>query len=365
MLSESNQQQTPLYQEHLALDAKMIPFGGWAMPLQYEGILREYQYCRKDVVVFDTSHMGEFLIEGQEATKGLDYTVTQSIMDMPLLSCRYGLLLNEQAGILDDLIVYRRADEQWMVVVNAATMPRDFVHIEGVTNLTKGLQNVSDQLGKLDIQGPRSYELLSRFIKGLDRLRYYTFDHFEVLGEMVTVSRTGYTGELGFEIYYPWEKLPQLWRELLRLGCKPAGLGVRDLLRIEVGYSLYGHELSEEINPLEAGLARFIDWEKSFHGKGALLDLKTKGRTRKLICLKSQSRRVPRQEQRILSTDGEDIGEVTSGTFSPELACGIGLGYIRDGQGNVGDQILIGDADRPIPAQIAKRPLYTASSLKA
>jgi aminomethyltransferase len=364
-LSEPHQRQTPLYQEHLALNAKMIPFGGWAMPLQYDGILREYQHCRKDAAVFDTSHMGEFLIEGKEATKGLDHVVTQSIMDMPVLSCRYGLLLDEHAGILDDLIVYRRGVEQWMVVVNAATMSRDFAQMERVIGRRQGLENVSDRLGKLDVQGPRSYEILSRLIGGLDRLRYYTFDHFQVMGERVAVSRTGYTGELGFEIYYPWDKLPELWRELLGLGCKPAGLGVRDLLRIEMGYSLYGHEISEEINPLDAGLFRFVDWGKSFHGKEALLGLKGKGRARRLVCLKSESRRAPRQGQRISFEKGEAIGAVTSGTFSPSLACGIGLGYVREGEGDVGDRILIGDAERPIRAQIVQRPLYTNGSLKA
>lgn len=335
------------------------------MPLQYEGILAEYQDTRKNVTVFDTSHMGEFIVDGDAVKSGLDKIVTQSISDMPLKTCRYGAMLNDQGGVMDDLIVYRLATEKWMVVVNGGTMEKDEKQFKKLIVPGK-FTNVSSKTGKLDIQGPQSRKILSSLVEDIGKLDYYTFDEFQVLGERVIVSRTGYTGELGYEIYFPWDRTKELWREVIRLGAKPAGLGVRDLLRIEMGYSLYGHELEENISPLDAGLNKFVDWNKDFFGKDVLLRQKDQGvaSARKVACFISDTRRSPRAEQKIFAADGIEIGVVTSGTFSPSLERGVGLGFVIKDRGAVGEKIRIGNESNKIAAEIVKRPIYTQGSLK-
>ena len=263
---------TPLYQQHIDLKAKIVPFGGWEMPVQYdEGILAEYEETRNRVSVFDISHMGEFIIEGDPVEIGLDKIVTQSLVDLPEKSCRYGAMLNDKGGVIDDLIVFRISKNKWMLVVNGSTIQKDAAQIKKYLSSSGTFSDCSSELGKLDIQGPDSRDVLLSLVKGIDRLKYYQFDEFDVLGEKVVVSRTGYTGELGYEIYFPWERTQKLWEEILKLGVKPAGLGVRDLLRIEMGYCLYGYELADDISPLESGLNRFIDWNKNFVGKDSLL----------------------------------------------------------------------------------------------
>ena len=365
MLAEATLKQTPLYDQHVALNAKMVPFGGWEMPLQYEGIIAEYDNTRNGVSVFDTSHMGEFFIEGDLHATGLDKIVSQPLADLPLKNCRYGVMLNDHGGVIDDLIVYRLEKERWMIVVNGATTEKDARQFLTHLSSKKVFTDASAQTGKLDIQGPSSRTVLSSLIKGLEKLGYYTFDYFDVLGEQVIVSRTGYTGELGYEIYFPWKKTPQLWAELLKRGVKPAGLGVRDVLRIEMGYSLYGHELEEDISPLDAGLGRFIDWEKDFIGKEALMKEKAHGAARTIACFVSQTRRSPRAGNTIFSPDGKKRGVVTSGTFSPSLQKGIGLGFVAKEHAKVGGKILCGDEKNTIETEIVGRPVYKKGSLKA
>ena len=355
---------TMLYDNHCALNARMVPFGGWVMPVQYEGILVEYQQTRKAVSLFDISHMGEFIIEGNGIDCGLDRLVTMNIADMPVKSCRYGALLNEQGGVIDDLIVFRMASEKWFLVVNGATTEKDKAHIQ--KNLKQGtvFQDVTSATGKLDVQGPLSREVLSCLVQDIEKLDYYTFDFFNLLGENVLISRTGYTGELGYEIYFPWDKTSELWNELLKNKCiKPAGLGARDMLRLEMGYSLYGHELSESISPLEAGLNRFIDFEKDFIGKEALLKQQSEGVSRKITGILSDSRRAPRENYKIYCED-EEIGTVTSGTFSPALNAGIGLGFIKTEAVQLGKKIVFGDEKNKISATMNSRFFYKKGSLK-
>ena len=201
MLADTALKLTPLHDIHLALRARMVPFGGWQMPLQYEGILAEYQSTRCDATIFDTCHMGEFEVEGDPISCGLNQLVTCSLADMPPLSCRYGLLLNEHGGVIDDLIVYRKTENKWMIVVNASTMENDARQFQSYLSASAKFENISHRTGKLDIQGPQSREVLKNLVPGIERLKYYTFDIFPVLGEEVIVSRTGYTGELGYEIY--------------------------------------------------------------------------------------------------------------------------------------------------------------------
>jgi len=335
------------------------------MPLQYEGILAEYESTHRAATVFDTSHMGEFLIEGDHQEIGLDRLVTCSIEDMPLRTCRYGMVLNEQGGIVDDLIVFRLEKAKWFIVVNGTTTDKDAQHFRKYLKNKMAFHNISSELGKLDIQGPLSREILKSFIKNIEKLDYYTFNEFELLGERAIISRTGYTGELGYEIYFPWNKTVQLWEVIFQdRRVKPAGLGARDILRLEMGYSLYGHELNESISPLEAGLSKFVDLKKDFVGREALLKRQAQGVSRKIICFISETRRSPRSEQKIYDTQDVEIGSVTSGTFSPSLKRGLGMGYVNNVGVALGQKILFGDATNKFPAEVTTRPFYKEGSLK-
>lgn len=364
LMITTSSRQLALANVHRRLNAKMVPFAGWEMPVQYEGIIAEYWATRREVAVYDTSHMGEFIVEGSAGTEGLDRLVTQSILDMPFSSCRYGLLLNALGGVMDDLIVYRLAKEKWMVVVNAGTMEKDAQQFERVLGGASAFRNISAELGKIDVQGPLSRDVLKSLVTGLEKLEYYTFLETVLFNERCLISRTGYTGELGFEIYFPWNKMVKLWDELMSLGIKPAGLGARDVLRIEVGYPLYGHELSEEVSPLPAGLSRFIDFNKEFVGKDALLREKTAGLKRKLIGFVSDSRRSPRAGQQVFSSAQTPMGQVTSGTFSPARQKGIGLAMVDIAGGVESQQIFFGEGEPSVPAQVVGRPIYKNGSLK-
>ncbi len=358
-------QKTPLYDNHTSLDARIVEFGGWAMPVQYDGILAEYKQTRTHTALFDISHMGEFIMEGDCVEIGLDRLVTSAIADMPIKSCRYGAMLNEQGGVLDDLIVFRIEKEKWFIVVNASTTEKDAQHIQKHLKPGTTFQDVSLKTGKIDIQGPLAREVLSPLAPGIEKLNFYTFDHFDLLGQHVLISRTGYTGELGYEIYFPWEHTPELWQKLLEhKHVKPAGLGARDLLRLEVGYSLYGHELDENTSVLESGLNRFIDFKKNFFGKESLLKQKESGLKRKLIGFIADSRRSPRQGHKIYSESQDEIGEVTSGSFSPHLQKGIGLGFVLTEEGIRDKKIFFGNDKNKIPAIITPKIFYKNGSLK-
>ncbi len=354
---------TPLYDTHVAMGAKMAPFGGWLMPIQYDGILAEHAHTRSEVSVFDICHMGEFSLEANPVSSGLDRIVTQTIVSMPVGSCRYGFILNEAGGVLDDLIVYRIKEKSWMIVVNAATISGD------EKNFLKNLcgkysfKNVSDETGKLDIQGPKSRDILVKiFGDGVKDLKYYTFAEFPLWGERCIVSRTGYTGELGYEVYISSANVVKLWKLLLEdKRVKPAGLGARDTLRLEMGYPLYGHELDTAHTPVEAGFDKFVDMSKDFIGKNALLKQKREGVKERLVAFKGDSRRSPRNGFGIFSTSRR-IGTVTSGSFSPSLSTGIGMGYVTDDCG-IGTKLVVKDSAAEIPVTVAKKPFYTKTSL--
>lgn len=358
---------TPLYEEHLALKAKMVPFGGWEMPVQYEGILAEYEATRQQAALFDTSHMGEFVVEGDPVKTGLDRLVTFNLVEMPVKTCRYGALLNTAGGVIDDLIVFRTEKEKWFIVVNGGTTEKDAAHFRKHMTSVGAFSDISLNVGKLDLQGPQSREILKTFVPDIDKLaQYYSFDDFTFLGQKVMISRTGYTGELGYEIFVPWQDAVKFWRAILKTNrVTPAGLGARDCLRLEMGYSLYGHELSEAISPLEAGLDKFIDFNKEFIGKEALVKEKEAGIKRKLIGFVSEDRRSPRAHHKIFSSDQKEIGEVASGSFSPALKRGLGLGFVQTPPVAAGEKIFFGDDKQKSAGEVAKRPFYKSGSLKS
>jgi aminomethyltransferase len=366
MLSNETLLRTPLYDSHVALGAKMVPFGGWEMPVQYEGILAEYEATRKASALFDICHMGEFRITGDVEQTGLDQIATQPLKDLPIKSSRYGFLLNDKGGVLDDLIIFREDKDKWFIVVNASTTPQDAKHFKSHLKDPKSFQDISKETGKLDLQGPTSRDVLKSFVPDIGRLEYFCFDYFDLLGEKALISRTGYTGELGYEIFYPAHQIKKLWDALLNTKqVAPAGLGARDCLRLEMGYSLYGHELTEEITPLEAGLSKFVDFNKEFIGKKALIEQKNHGIKRKLVGFVSESRRSPRSDHKIFNEQLENIGVVTSGSFSPALNKGIGLGLVKMGHEAINQKILFGDDKNKNPAIITSKAFIKNTSIKS
>ena len=356
---------TPLLRQHEKLGAKMSPFGGWLMPIQYSGIIEEHNWTRKNAGLFDICHMGEFALRMDPEKGNLDTLVTISLKRMPLFSCRYGFMLDEKGRVIDDLIIYRIDREHWMIVVNAATTQGDFSYLRSRLEGAGSFEDISASMGKLDLQGPLSAEVLSVLAgPGIRKLKYYTFGYFDLLGERIIISRTGYTGELGYELYMPASKVALLWDRLLEDDrVKPVGLGARDTLRLEMCYSLYGQDINRNTTPVEAGLGNFIDWDKEFTGRQALLEEKNSGSGMRMIYFMAQSRRCPRHNYRIKYA-GRDVGAVTSGSFSPSLGCGIGMGY-ADREIAPGETVALGDGSVSIDAEVTLKPFYKDGSAKS
>ena len=358
-------QVTPICSRHRELNALMAPFGGWDMPIQYDGIIAEHTWCRTRASLFDICHMGEFIFQGDFESDGLEDVFTFSVKTIPLGRSRYGFLLNERGGIIDDLIVFRLAGDKVMIVVNAATAPKDFAAIKG--RLKGGeFTDITAATGKLDLQGPLSREVMvACFGEEVASIPYFKFITMDILGTPSIVSRTGYTGELGYEIFIPAEKVCALWDLLLTdERVKPAGLGARDVLRLEVGYSLYGSDIDEETTPLEAGLEGFVNLDKSFVGKNALLNLKESGVARKKIAFEVIGRRSPRHHYDICSA-GEVVGNVTSGVFSPILGRGIGIGFVKPELTATGTPLTISHERVSMEATICELPFFKGGSVRA
>lgn len=364
MIDHANILATPLIEEHRSLGARLGTFGGWMMPIQYSGIIEEHLWTRRHAGLFDICHMGEFLIEADLSKSNLERLVTIDLKGMSASSCRYSFMLNEEGGIVDDLLVYRINDTRWMVVVNAATTPGDESHMRKYLTGFTQFENVSTSLGKLDLQGPEAGLVLKKLAgTDIEKLRYYNFGYFTVLGEKIIISRTGYTGELGYELYMPNKKVALLWNKILEDDrVRPIGLGARDTLRLEMGYSLYGQDIDAKTSPLEAGLERFISWNKDFIGKAALLKEKKEGPYRRMIYFMADSRRSPRHNYQIFH-NARDSGTVTSGSFSPSLGCGIGMGYVSS-EIAPGAQILLSEGAVSISAKVVDKPFYKNGSAK-
>jgi aminomethyltransferase len=357
---------TPLLAEHERLHALIAPFGGWNMPIQYEGIIAEHRWCREEAALFDICHMGEFLYKGDIEAGGLEDVFTFSVKSIPVGRSRYGFLLNDKGGVIDDLIVFRLAEDEAMVVVNAATIANDFSVIRSRLKPDADFTDISAATGKLDLQGPRSREVLvEAFGPEIGQIPYFKFIRTTILGVPAIVSRTGYTGELGYEIFLPAEKVVELWERLLAdKRVKPAGLGARDVLRLEVGYSLYGSDIDEETTPLEAGLSAFVNFDKEFVGKTALLQQREAGLTRTKVAFQVGSRRSPRHHYEICF-EGETVGHVTSGVFSPMLGCGIGIGFVRPEVAALGASLTIRHDKVSMEATVVDLPFYRDGSLRA
>jgi aminomethyltransferase len=355
--------ETRLNAIHRQLGAKMVDFSGWDMPLFYEGIIPEHRAVRQAAGMFDVSHMGEFRIRGGEAEAYLDRMVTNRVAGMADGQALYTALCYENGGAVDDLIVYRLAPGDYTMVVNASNIEKDFAwlvehRIPGVE-----LENVSEETALLAVQGPRSAELVALAAGAASAdIAYYHFRRMSVFGVEATVARLGYTGEDGFEIMFGAEGAEQVWGELLRvgrgLGLVPTGLGARDTLRFEAGFCLYGHELTAETGPLEAGIGFAVKLDKEdFIGAEALRRQKEVGVPRRVVGVKMDGSRIPRQACKV-RRDGSAIGEVTSGMFSPTLDGAYALALVQSGTVRPGDAVEVLIRDRGFAGRIVSKPFY-------
>lgn len=354
---------TPLYEQHVSLGAKITEFAGFLMPLQYAGIVAEHHTVRTMVGIFDLTHMGEILVAGRQAEQFLNYITTNNVSNLMPGAIQYSLLTNANGGVIDDILVYR-VPEGFYLVVNAANTAKDYQWLrqhapEGVT-----ITDLSAETALIAVQGPNSLPVAEKALdEGLDGVPYYHFTDLSYRGERIRVSRTGYTGEDGFEIYMPLQLAPLLWDELLEVGkpygIQPIGLGARDTLRLEMRMALYGNELTDNDTPLEAGLARFVAFDKGeFIGREALLRQRAEGVNRKLVGFVMKEKGIPRHGYNIVK-NGEIIGHVTSGTMSPTLQIGIGMGYVASAHAQAGSTIEIEIRRQMVPAEIIKGRFVT------
>lgn len=353
----------PLHNYHVKAGGKMGDFGGWEVPLYYTTILEEHAQVRSSAGVFDISHMGEFFVSGKDAAKFLDQILPRKIQEMPEGKALYMPLLNDSGGILDDIIVYCFHREKYLLIVNASNVNKDFAWLESCKeklpkNFEVRLENKTADFGLLAVQGPRSGEVLKKAFRDLElTLKYYTF----LQSGDCFIARTGYTGEDGYEIMVPAQKLPELWERLFHAGegiLKPVGFGARDTLRLEAGMLLYGHDMTEERTPLEAGIGWAIDWDKQgFTGSKVLSEQKQNGAASRLIGFEMLERGIPRQGFEILK-NGQTVGEVTSGSFSPTLKKNIGLGYISASLAVPGTELEIKIRETAVRAKVVTLPFY-------
>ncbi len=363
-------QKTPLHEKHKALKGDLVEYGGWLMPVQYEGIITEVRQTRRMAGLFDTSHMGEFLVEGPGAAAFLQEVLTNNISALADGRIIYSPVCYPHGGTVDDILIYCYGPEKYLLVVNAANAEKDFAWLGDRRKESASLKDLSPETALVAIQGPNSLAVLLALTRApLEQLRYYRFmPEIDLAGIKCMVSRTGYTGEDGFEIFCRPDQVEKLWDDLLEagrmrdLGLTPAGLGARDVLRLEASLPLYGHELSESISPLEAGLDRFISFDKGeFTGRSALLKQKEEGPTRKLGGLILQDRGVIREGYRMFA-GGKEIGIVSSGTYSPTLNRSIGMAFFSSGTAAPGSAVEVVIRDKPHRAQVVKLPFYRRES---
>ena len=355
--------QTAFYNSHVQLGAKLVPFAGYKMPVSYpNGIQSEYFAVRDEVGIFDVSHMGEFTISGSGAKEFLQKMTINDVEKLQVGEAQYSAMCYPDSGIIDDLILYRKSDGYFMVV-NASNIQKNFDWLSEHKTENVNLKNVSEDYSLIAIQGPNSRDILSTYTHANLKMPFYSFEDALVCGYPVMVSRTGYTGELGFEIYGDANSLVYIWDRLIKLGVKPAGLAARDILRMEMKYCLYGNDIDKTTNPIEAGLSWITALTKSdFIGKDALLEIKKNGYTQQLISFAMEERGIPRHGYEIF-VDSQKVGIVTSGTQSPKLKIGIGLAYVNKPFHKTGQNISIQVRNKFISAKIIKPPFIKETSL--
>jgi aminomethyltransferase len=355
---------TALTATHEALGAKMVPFAGFNMPVQYEGVNAEHETVRTAVGVFDVSHMGEFLIEGDHALELIQKVTSNDASKLTIGKAQYSCLPNDTGGIVDDLIVYKVKEDTYLLVVNASNIEKDWNWIQSKNDVGATMRDLSDDYSLLAIQGPKAVEAMQSLSShDLSAIGFYNFIVGDFAGiEHVIISATGYTGSGGFEIYCKNSEVKQIWDKVFEAGAaygiKPIGLAARDTLRLEMGYCLYGNDIDDTTSPIEAGLGWITKFTKKFTNSDALEAEKLRGAERKLVGFQLDERGVPRHGYDIVDGNGKTIGVVTSGTMAPSLNLGIGLGYVPTILSEPGSKIYIQIRKNAIPATVVKLPFY-------
>ena len=360
---------TPLYFQHLELNAKIVDFGGWALPVNYGSQIEEHHAVRKSVGVFDVSHMGEFLVKGNGSTELIQKVTSNNVTKLSPGEAQYSCLPNHNGGIVDDLLVYRLEDEDnapsYMLVVNASNIEKDWNWIKEHNDAGVSMENISYRCGLLAVQGPKAIETLqSLTTTDLSSIKYYDFKIGTLAGvNDVIISATGYTGSGGFELYADNEQLPKIWDAVMQAGkpfdIQPAGLGARDTLRLEMGFCLYGNDINDNTSPIEAGLGWITKTKKEhFPSIEIFRKQRAEGISKKLIGFVMEDRRVPRHGYKIENSEGEIIGEVTSGTQAPSLDKPIGMGYVQMAYVKEGTALLIAVGKKKLSASVVKPPFY-------
>lgn len=355
---------TALTHIHESLGAKMVPFAGYNMPVQYEGVNIEHETVRNGVGVFDVSHMGEFFLSGPKALDLIQKVTSNDASTLTIGRAQYSCLPNNDGGIVDDLIVYRMGEEEYMLVVNASNIEKDWNWISQQNDMDVDMRNMSDSYSLLAIQGPKAAEAMQSLTSvDLSAIKYYHFEVADFAGVPdVIISATGYTGSGGFEIYVKNENIIQVWVQVFEAGApfgiKPIGLAARDTLRLEMGFCLYGNDINDTTSPLEAGLGWITKFNKDFVNSDNLKKQKEEGVTRKLVGFELTERGIPRHDYEIVDGEGNVIGIVTSGTMAPSLNKGIGLGYVPTALAAEGSEIFIRIRKNDVPARVVKLPFY-------
>jgi glycine cleavage system T protein (aminomethyltransferase) len=349
---------------HEKLGAKMVSFAGYNMPVQYEGINIEHETVRNGVGVFDVSHMGEFLIEGENALSLIQKVTSNDASKLNINDAQYSSIPNDKGGIVDDLIVYRIKENTYLLVVNASNIEKDWNWIASHNDVNATMRNISDAYSLLAIQGPKAVEAMQSLTSiDLSEIPFYKFRVADFAGiDHVIISATGYTGSGGFEIYCKNDEVELIWNKVFEAGAdfgiKPIGLAARDTLRLEMGYCLYGNDIDDTTSPIEAGLGWITKFSKDFINSEALQKQKEEGVNRRLKAFELDERGIPRQGYDIVNENGKKIGVVTSGTMSPSLKKGIGLGYVQTGYTKLGTKIFIQIRNKAVAATIVKLPFY-------
>jgi aminomethyltransferase len=355
---------TALTHIHESLGAKILPFAGYNMPILYEGVNAEHEVVRNAVGVFDVSHMGEFLLSGPNALALIQKVTSNDASTLTVGRAQYSCLPNNDGGIVDDLIIYKMKEEQYLLVVNASNIDKDWEWISSHNDLGVEMKNISDDYSLLAIQGPKAVEAMQTLTSvDLSTIQYYHFEVGDFAGiENVIISATGYTGSGGFEIYCKNTEVEQIWNKVFEAGAtfgiKPIGLAARDTLRLEMGFCLYGNDINDTTSPHEAGLGWITKFSKEFTNSENLKKQKEAGITKKLVAFEMQERAVPRQDYDIVNASGNVIGVVTSGTMSPSMNIGIGLGYVTTENSAIDSEIFIRIRKNDISAKVVKLPFY-------
>ncbi len=354
---------TSLYDQHVALGARMVEFAGWEMPVMYGSIVQEHLDTRSNAGLFDVSHMGEIIVRGPDAEDFLESIIPTSLDKLYPGKSMYSCLPNQKGGVVDDLFVFMRDEHDYYLVVNAGTREKDLHWMQSHQKGNVEIIDVSDQTSKIDLQGPKARDICLKVLQSdsVGNLERFHFTYVLYNDTEVMISQTGYTGEFGYEIYIDNSQAVNLWQDLMDAGkefnISPVGLGARDTLRLEACYSLYGHELNDDISPVEAGLGWLVNSEKDYPGSEIIKKQKEEGAPRKLVCLELQGKGIPREECRVESA-GKDTGHVTSGGHSPTFKKGIAMALVEKGAVKIDDVVDIVIRKKRIPARVVKRPFY-------